>query len=379
MTSRANIHTTILLLLSTFLFTFSAGINAVSFPLIMYEKNVSALLIGITEAIEILAGVLIARFLYGLSRKIGTLKIIFIFAVIEAAVVMILPLYYNMWWWFFLVFISGFCWFSIITLRQSWLNIVTENRHRSIILALNSTMLCAGFALGPLVVKIIGAGQYLLFVISALLVLVSCFSLIIAKNHQIKFNDDKINYWHIIKTHKISFAARFLLDLQVIVVILFTVIYGLKNGLSAENSGVLVSAFMLVGIFDFIIGWLIRDQNLQKLVNIGFLGTLISISFLPFVINNYHLATLVYVMYGWFVGLIFISTITAVNHSQNKNDLIAINSALQAFGSLGALFGNLAVGVFMQTFGKNGFVLTIILANVIYFLLIFFYKNNEKN
>ncbi|MES2677119.1 MAG: MFS transporter [Pseudomonadota bacterium] len=360
----------IILLFSTFLFTFSAGINAVSFPLILYQHQVSPVLIGVIEGVEILAGVLIAKFLYGLSHKIGALRMILIFAVIEAAMILILPLHYSFWWWIFLVLISGLSWFIIIALRQSWINISTTNNRRSMILALNSTMICAGFALGPIAVKLIGAGQYLVFIISAILVLISCFSLLVIRKHQPKLDAEKADYWQIIKTHKSGFIARFLLDLQIVVIILFTVIYGLKNGLSAENSGILVSAFMTVGLADFFIGWMINNKELQKYINFGFLGALLAIAFLPWAIGNYYLAIGVYVIYGWFISLIFISVITKVNHNQNKKDLIVINSALQAVGGLGALCGTLLVGIFMQIFDAQGFVMLIVLANLVYFLIL---------
>ena len=103
-----------LLLLSTLLFTFSAGINAVSFPLILYQHQVSPVLIGVIEGVEILAGVLIAKFLYGISRKFGVLRVIMVFATIESVMIVILPLYYSFWWWICLVLISGLSWFIII-------------------------------------------------------------------------------------------------------------------------------------------------------------------------------------------------------------------------------------------------------------------------
>lgn len=359
----------IFILLNVFLFSFSAGINAVSFPFVLYQYQVPTALIGVIEGVEILAGVLIAKFLCKISHKFGVLRTILIFAAIEAVIILILPLYYNFWWWIFLVFISGLSWFSVIALRQSWLNIATTNNHRSMVLALNSTMICAGFALGPVVVKMFGAGNYLSFIISAILVVVSCFALFAIVNYQPKLDEEKVDHWQIIKTHKISFIAKFLLDLQMAVVILFTVIYGIKSGVSAENSGILVSVFMLIGLADFLIGWMIKNKELQKYINFGFFGLLISIMFLPFVIKNYYLAILIYAVYGWFVSLVFISIVTKVNHNQNKKDLIAINSSLQAVGGFGAVCGTFLVGIFMEIFAANGFVILIVLANVSYFLL----------
>ncbi len=360
--------TTPILLLSVFIFALSSGINAVSFPFVLYQKNIPYSLIGVIEAIEILAGALIAKFLYGWSKQIGVLKIIIIFAGTEALIIAVLPLFSSLILWGFLVFISGICWFSIIALRQSWINIAIDNKHRSMILGLNSTMICAGFAIGPLMVKIIGAGQYQVFIVSSALVISSGLILLLIKNQQPKLNQKKADYWQIIKKNHKTFLGKFILDLQSAVVTLFTVIYGLKNDLTAENAGILVSVFMLVGLFDFIIGGLIKNKNLPKYINIGFLGSLISISLLPFVIHNLYLSIFIFVIYGWFISLIFISIITKVNQHQDKDNLVAINTALQGCGGLGAFFGMILVGIFMQTLGANGFVILIIIVNLLYFI-----------
>jgi MFS family permease len=364
--------TILALLFNSFFFASSAGINVVSFPLVLYQNNVSFFLIGIVGAIEVLAGVLVAKFLYGFGKKVGVLKVIIAFSVLESLVILLLPLYYNIAWWIFLVSIFGVSWFSIITLCQSWLNMIIDDKQRSMVLALHSTMLCAGFALGPVVVKIIGAGQYLLFVISAILVCCSFLSLLLLKSQQPKLEEQKIDYLQIIKTHKSSFITRFLLDLQIIVVTMFTVFYGIKNGLTAENAGMLVSVFMVIGLADLLIGWKIKNKNLQKLTNFGFVGLLLAILVLPFVIHQYWLAILVFIVYGWFTSIVFIAVITRVNHNQNKKDLIAINAVFQAIGGLGAVFGNLLAGILMQVFDANGFVILILLANLAYFGFVIF-------
>jgi MFS family permease len=375
MISKPNNKTALILLLNAFFFTISAGINITSFPLILYNNGVSSTLIGIANAVEILAGVLIAKFLYSLSRKVGKVRFILILAALHAFLILILPFYVNILWWIFLIFISGICWFSIITLRQAWLNYVISNQNRSIVLAIFSTMLCAGFAVGPLIVKIIGAGQYPIFIISAVITIISCFSLWLIRDNQPVLTEEKIDYKRIIKEHKSSFIARFLMDLQVGTVILFTVIYGIKNGLSAEDSGILLSVFMLIGLLDFAIGVFLKNRDLNKYINIGFFGALISMVFLPKLITNYPLAILIYMIYGWFMSLIFISLTTKVNHNQNKNNLIAINSVFQAVGAAGALFGSLLVGLFLDIFGNHGFIITIILANLLYIFLRFYEKN----
>ena len=66
--------------------------------------------------------------------------------------------------------------------------------------------------------------------------------------------------------------------------------------------------------------------------------------------------------------------ITKINQDQKNNDLIAINSVAQAAGGLGALLGTLLVGIFMQFFDAEGFVIIIVMANLIYLLISIFLK-----
>jgi hypothetical protein len=78
----------------------------------------------------------------------------------------------------------------VIALRQSWINLSIEDKQRSFILSINSTMMCAGFALGPCLVKILGAGNYLSLIISSILVLFSCGVLFLINKQQPKLEQN---------------------------------------------------------------------------------------------------------------------------------------------------------------------------------------------
>ena len=95
-----------LLLLATLSFFISLGINAVSIPLVIYLKSVPTSLMGVSSAVEIAAGILIAKFLSSLSHKIGTLKLIIGFTISNAAAILIISFYQNFAIWLLLISIS---------------------------------------------------------------------------------------------------------------------------------------------------------------------------------------------------------------------------------------------------------------------------------
>ena len=379
MFNNKSISPIILLLLNSFVFAVSSGINSVSFPLILYKNLNSTSAIGISSAIEILAGMIISIFLFGFSKRIGLLKMMIIFAIIDSVMILILPFYQNFHLWILLIFIHGLSWFSVITLRQSWVNIILNDKKRAMMLAINSTMLCSGFTLGPIIVKFIGAGEYLVFVISSFLAAISCFVLFLVKKNQPKLTGPilQVPIFIIIKNNSEIFLARFLLDFQCAVVMVFTVIYGMEKGFSAENAGILVSAFMGISLFDFIIGFIVNN-NFKDYIRISFIGCLFMILALPLAMNSFYAAIIIFAIYGWFTSLAFISATTQVNFNRKEDEVISINSAFQAVALFGALCGTLLVGIAMQYIGPKGFILTIVLANIIYFAHQHLQSRNEK-
>ena len=380
MANNNNILPIIFLLLNSFVFAISSGINSVSFPLILYKNLNSTSIVGISSAVEILAGIIISGFLFSLSKKIGLLKMMVIFAISDSIIILILPSYQNFSLWILLIFIHGFSWFSVITLRQSWMNIILSDNKRAMILALNSTMLCSGFTLGPIIVKFIGAGEYLVFVFSSFFAAVSCLGLLLINKYQPELakTPSQVPIFTIIKNNSEIFLARFILEFQCAVTVLFTVIYGMENNISAENAGILVSAFMGISLFDFIIGFIIKN-NFKDCIRISFIGCLVMILILPLVIDNFYAAMTIFAIYGWFTSLAFISATTQVNFNRRADEVVSVNSAFQAVALFGALCGTLLVGIAIQLVGSNGFVLTIALANIIYFIYQKTYRTLGKN
>jgi drug/metabolite transporter (DMT)-like permease len=176
----------------------------------------------------------------------------------------------------------------------------------------------------------------------------------------------KIRFATLIKINPQMTMARLLTDLQCGTIMFFTVIYGVKSGLSPENSGLLISALSVVGMLDFLFGFMINKRTYQKLILFGFIAFILVIILLPFAIKTYYLAILLYLFLGVLTSLVAISCWYGINLDKNKSQLVFINSSFAAIGLFGIFAGNLLTGILMQFMGKEGFVVVIAGASLVY-------------
>lgn len=346
------------------------SINVVLLPLILYQNQVPTSLIGFSSATDILGGLVIIHILHKLGKKVGIFNSILLFGFLSAAMILILPFYQNFILWLLLVFVLGTAIFSIITLRSAWINITIKSKIRSMVIAASSTAVCIGFTIGPIIIKFSGVGNYYNFIISAISTLIACFILFPVRKFEPRLvPHSKIRLMVLIKRNPQIAWTRFLTDLQCGAIIFFTVIYGVKNNISAENAGLLISIFSGIGILDFLIGFLVKQDSYQKLITQGFIAFFAIIIILPLAISNYYFTSLIYLALGWITSLVSICCWYGINFGRKKHQLIFINSSFQAIGLFGGVMGNLLTGIFMQYLGKNGFVIAIALASLFYLFL----------
>lgn len=353
------------LLFSVFIASIAAGINIIAFPAILIENNISSFFIGITSTIEIIAGVIISLFLSKIIHRIGTLKTATIIALVYSLVIYFIFFYKNFYIWIALDAICGGCWLSLFIIRQSWINIVIKE-NRSIIIALTSTIFCAGFIIGSFFIKEIGALNHKSLILSSTLITLSIIVLFYIRNSQPKeIDSQRLAFREIYIKSKIATISRFLLSLQVSAIIFFTIVIGKYINISTENSGFLISAFMASGFVDLYAGFLVKKFSRTNMIKIGFIGCLISMSCAMIFYESYKILIAIYFLYGCFSALIFIASLTIINESFDKEKLISANASFEGIGAIGSISGALLGGIFTELFSFYGFFLLIIITNIL--------------
>ena len=367
------------ILLSIFLFTSAIGIDLVTFPTLFTKNQFNPVQIGIIGAYEILGGILMSFFLTKIILRFGFFKSLSASIFLFAAIILITYFCHNFYLWLALSFGIGLNWFIAVIPRQSWLNTIIDNQNRSIITGIYSATVSAGIAFGPIIVKISGANSYSSFLIAALLMVLSFNVLLLINRHEINnIQLEKISLLEFLKNNPRAVLARFFLDAQCYSLLIFSVVFGKKIGFTSENSGLLITAFMMSGFFDIFVGFIMKKYSGYKLINIGFLGCLIIFSTLCLYHQSYIFLLTAYFLFGFPVACIYVAVIAITNSDYPNQKLIAANSSLQAVGSIGSLFGGLVSGVLIYEFDAVGFPIAISLFCLTYLVFLVIYEKKYQ-
>jgi len=368
------------LIISAFLFSTAIGIDAVTFPTILLKNGFDPLRIGIASSFEIISGIIMSLFLAVIVGKFGLKKLLPITAYIYAIAILIIFFCSNFYFWLLIIFIMGSCWVLYAIMRQAWSHSLIKDSNRGVITGAYSMTISIGLAAGPAIVKFSGADNYLSFIISAIFVLLSLVILNISKNSiNLKISDEEIPLLTFFKNNPRCFLGRFFFDFQSFALISFSVVFGKKIGLSPEDAGLLITAFMSSFFFDLLVGFMLKKHSPYKLINIGFVGFLICILTVGIFYESYKILIATYFIMGIFAACIYVAVITVANNDYKKANLIAANSTMQVVGSIGALCGGLIGGFLIQIFDAKGFIITITFSSLSYLIFLVIYEKRKNS
>lgn len=374
-----NVVSLFYVILSFLIASVSVGINVVVMPAILIDNNINSFLIGLTVTSETIFGFFAAIMISRIILKFGAMRSVAFMTISYTIVTYYIFYYQNYLVWLILQSLVGIFWVFLYVVRQAWINSLVSDKNRSIIIALITTIFCLGFVVGSLLVKVFGALSHICLIISSILIFVSGMMLILIRDtFPQSFDSGHVKFKEMMKKLPDESLARFLLDFQAGCLIFLGVVFGMKAGFSAENSGLLIAAFMASGVFDLYAGLLAKYYDRTKLIIYAFWGCLISVAISIFFYQDFYILLACFFCFGMSCALIMVATLTNLNSSFSKSQLVAANATFQAIGSLGTVIGCLVGGIMIQLFDLYGFFITILLSvstYIIYF--IFFGKSKD--
>ena len=359
-----------LLFLSIFLFAISASINAVVLPTILSVHGVSATSIGLAFSTDVFGGICMSFFLHNIVKKLGIMRALFFSALLYALVTAMIYFYQSFPLWLLFAFVMGNCFFAYNITRQAWMNILLESHRRSVALGIFSMVLASGLAVGPMVVRLIGAGNYNSILLSGFFTLLSFFALIPMKaSSRVRVGSMRIPLLQFFKNNPRCFLARFFLDLQTYITFTLTVVFGTHIGFTFEQAGLFITAYMISGFVDVWVGFALKKINPYKMILLGYIGCLGCFALVWLFHESYIFLFAVFFFYGCFVAAIYVSVFHITNNDYKKHHLVAANSTFQMIGSIGSLCGSLLGGFLIDAIGADGFPIVIISACALYIIL----------
>ena len=342
------------------------------------EANVkNEVLISISTAVQIGAGVIFSRFLPSMGRKAGMINSIYFGSILSAICAILLYWYVGYFFWLATVFCIGTSFFICGVTRNTIMIDIAPPQIRAMVISFGTMLVAIGNSLGPIVLNLFKTHESLAsFVLAAGFFLASIAPLERLRKIDANVREEKtIGVWRYIKNSpKIMFAA-FCVSYATSSASAFLIIYGIKIGMLKDEASLLLSVLLFGTIFYIPIGYLANILNRRFMMITS--ATLALICAQTLFTNQVHdnIPILLFLLFGALAGVKLPATLL-INEKYKATQRLAVNSAFSRFSLIGNICGLFTTGLLMKALGPHGLWLSLIL--ILSFFLIFCTANYAK-
>lgn len=349
-----NWHLLIAVIACMTVFDVTLGLTFPLLALVMEGWGVDATLIGLNAAMSPLGLVATAPLVPPLARRFGTANFSIACILATATILLLLKLLPNVPAWFLLRFLLGISIGGLFTVSEAWINELATKATRGRVIALYTSLLAAGFAAGPFILRETGSEGWPPFVIGIVCAFLGLVPLLLARKAI-----------PAPKPHESASLVSFLpkaptLLLAVVTFAIFDTVcmsllplYGLRNGLD-EATAVQVLGVLIVGnvVLQFVIGWL-ADRIERRLVLIGCAAlTVLGSALLPALLHSWWLWPHLFVWGATAFG-VYTMAMAELGDRFTGAVLLAGTAAFAAMWGIGGIFGPTLGGAAMDRFGPG--------------------------
>ncbi|MBP7710404.1 MAG: MFS transporter [Rickettsiales bacterium] len=360
-----------------FLSAIGYGILMVMIALKLEANVKNEVLISVSTAVQIGAGVIFSRFLPSMGRKAGMINSIYFGSILSAICSILLYWYLGYFFWLVTVFCIGTSFFICGVTRNTIMMDLAPPQIRAMVISVGTMLVAIGNSLGPIVLNLFKTHDSLAsFVLASGFFLASIVPLERLRKVDASVREEKtIGVWRYIKNSpKIMFAA-FSVSYAMSSASAFLIIYGIKIGMLKDEASLLLSVLLFGTIFYIPIGYLANILNRRFMMITSATLALVCAHTLFINQNHDHIPILLFLLFGALAG-VKLPAIVLINEKYKATQRLAVNSAFSRFSMIGNIFGLFTTGALMKVFGPHGLWLSLIL--VLSFFLIFCTANYAR-
>ena len=368
--------TPFILVLATFGIQLSSGINYITFPLALQSQGVTNALIGFVMSCDILALIVFSSRISLIVKKLGVINTIIICSFVRCAVVYFLSNNDMIIGWILGVFLYGLTTNALLVVVQTWLNMVSAGKLKGLIMGLFSSALSLGVALAPILLRFTDMHSRLPFILSSSIsLLVLAIMLTVVKSRPSFHSDKKARIGFVFKHAKLILLSTVVGGFCFFGLPSFLTIYGIKNGLKAEDAALLLTMFMLGSVtLGMVVSTLSAFYSHYRLVFICVCTSVFCASFLSLAIYSHLLVALgLLYLWGGCMGGIYALGLNIIGEQFRKEDQMSANMTYTLMDAIGGTIGLCIIGTSMDIVGAEGLSYTIVVAAMCY--LVYFFKS----
>jgi len=245
--------------------------------LVLEARGTASSLIGINTAAQFLGLLVAAPLVPRLLDAAGTFRVMVgAFLVSIAATLLLWPLD-SLAWWFALRLLLGAAGVVLIVAGETWINEIVTDRTRGRVLGLYGSMLAAGIAIGPLVIRLTGIEGGTPFVAGALVMAAAALPILAAAGLAPRIGGIPAKPpWGLARTMPVAAAAALACGAVEGAAMSLLPVYALDAGFAQANAADMVTALLLGGVISQVpFGWAADHLDRRRLaLGCGFVGAL---------------------------------------------------------------------------------------------------------
>ena len=339
--------------------------------MIMLANGLQGSLIGIRASLEgyssFAAGIIMTGYYSGFLagayfaptriKNVGHVRMFAAFASIASISILLHSLHVSFLGWFIMRFITGFCFVGMYTVAESWVNDLSDNKHRGQALSIYMIVSMSGSAFGQLFLNISSPETATLFMLVSILISISLVPILITVSKQPDFSvTEFLTIKQLYKASPLGVITAIIVGAAHGTLWGIGSIYGLKSGLNIEQVSIFMFTFVIGGALNqYLIGYLsdIYDRRLIILI-VSFLAALFAVFAVIFSYSFIYLLIFTFLFGGLTVPLYSLA-IAHTNDFLTKSEMVAASSGLLMVGGVGLTIGPIIGGIAIDLIGANGF------------------------
>lgn len=325
----------------------------ISFRLEEFVKN--EVLMSVSSATQIFAGIIFARFLPDLGRKIGLTNSINLALITSAICALLMSFYVNFFLWILVILIYGTSAFICGVTRQTIMIDIAPKHMKAMMISFGAISVALGNSFGPIFLQMIKTqDHFITFAISACFFLGATIPLRRLKKIDADIREEKkIGIWRYIQNSPKIMLAGFCVNYVMSSINSFLIIYGIKIGMTPTDSSLLLSTLLFGTIFSIPVGYLTDILNRRFLMIFSACLSLLCLFCIYFNDDMNRIYTLLFLTCGCVAG-IKLPAVVLINEKYKPTQRLAVNSAFARFSLIGNIFGIFSTGLIMKLVGPRG-------------------------
>lgn len=343
-------------------FGITVGLAVPLLTLVLERQGYGEGLIGLNAAAQFLGIMGFAPLAPRAIRRFGLFRLMATCLVICAACLALLPIFNDYGAWLLIRLLFGGAEGLLFVAAETWVNQAVDDRVRGRVVAVYGTALAAGFAIGPLIISVVGIDDNTPFVIGAVLVLAGLAPLFLGAGAAPTIvGTPTRGLLAIARAMPIAVGSSLLFGLLDGGLIALLAVYGLAINLDIAGAAQLVTILVVGGIFlQLPIGWLAdRTDRAGVLIGCGFLAAII-LAAIPLATDKLVLQTLLFGL-GGLLGSFWTLSMATLGARFRDGDLAVGNVGLTLAYGIGSVTGPAIGGFAMELWPPHGLMIVLAL------------------